>query len=161
MKGIPKRLPQYGEWYNWNPNPENNPAITVLQWYTTAGIFSNVPSSFPETWCREYGSGPKKGRMFYTGLSHQDSIFSAAWYRTMILNAMKWAAHDGETSVTRQDAPARKPFPALEGVLSTSGLKNRSGFYALNGRVMTLGHTSQMMVRKHLSGSNRLGVIVR
>ena len=157
MKGVPKRLPQYGEWYNWNPNPANNPAITVLQWYTTAGIFSNVPSSFPETWCREYGSGPKKGRMFYTELSHQDSIFTASWYRTMILNALKWAAHDGETSVSRQGAPAYKHFPALE----SANRKSQQSFYALNGRVMSLKHTNQIMVRKRLSGCGRLGVILR
>jgi type 1 glutamine amidotransferase len=150
MKGIPKRLPQYGEWYNWNPNPANNPAITVLQWYTTAGIFSNVPSSFPESWCREYGIGPKKGRMFYTELSHQDSIFTASWYRTMILNALKWAAHEGETSVTRPGAPAGKHFPAYKSALSISERKNQSGFYALNGRGITVGASNQIMVRKGL-----------
>jgi type 1 glutamine amidotransferase len=161
MKGVPKSLPQYGEWYDWNPNPANNAAITVLQWYATAGIFSNVPSAFPETWCREYGAAPKKGRMFYTELSHQDSVYKAAWFRTMVLNALKWAAHDGETPVTEPGKPPDKHFSVNESFFLTSDRKNRQGYYSLNGRAVPFQPVNQLLVQKRRSGSASSGVVVR
>lgn len=148
MKGIPKVLPQYGEWYDWNHNPADDSAITVLQWYTTAGLFSNVPSVLPETWCREYGTGQNKGRMFYTELSHQDSVFGSTWYRTMILNALKWAAHDEGTPVTKNSEPVFANRSLPERSFISIGRKNQPGSYSLNGRVMPYRSSSQIIVRK-------------
>jgi type 1 glutamine amidotransferase len=98
MKGIPKVIPQYGEWYNWNPNPADNPAITVLQWYKPKMIDNSWPPALPISWCRNYGSGTKKGRLFYIQVNHEDSIYVSAWYRTMVGNAFKWVAQDDATT---------------------------------------------------------------
>jgi type 1 glutamine amidotransferase len=93
MQGVPGVIPQYGEWYKWNPNPADNPAITILQWYQPKPIKADWPQALPVSWCREYGAGPIKGRMFYIQVSHMDSIYVSAWYKTMIGNAFKWVAH--------------------------------------------------------------------
>lgn len=103
MQGVPAVIPQYGEWYKWNPDPAANPAITVLQWYQPKPIKSDWPQALPVSWCREYGAGARKGRLFYIQVSHMDSIYVSAWYRTMVGNALKWAAHDDESTALRAD----------------------------------------------------------
>jgi type 1 glutamine amidotransferase len=109
MQGVPAVIPQYGEWYNWNPDPAGNPAITVLQWYRPKPVKDSWPQALPASWCREYGSGAKKGRLFYIQVSHMDSIYASPWYVKMAGNALKWVAHDeGAAGLAPQAAGTRK-----------------------------------------------------
>jgi hypothetical protein len=140
MKGVPAVIPQDGEWYRWNPNPADNPAITVLQWYRPKTVKSDWPEALPASWCRELGpgasgnpgaaSGASKGRLFYIQVSHMDSIYASPWYNTMVRNALKWVAHDEETAAGLRDAgvAARKPGAAGETAIRLDGrnLKRRA-----------------------------------
>lgn len=99
MAGAPKRVSHYGEYYWWNPDPADNPAITVLQWYQPKRVDSTWPAALPITWCREYGTGPKKGRLFYTQASHESALYREEWYAAMVTNALRWTAGDGATAL--------------------------------------------------------------
>lgn len=122
MKGVPRNAPHYGEWYWWNPNPADNPAITVLQWYQPRPIDKAWPQALPLSWCREVGDGPAKGRMFYTQASHESALYREAWYQAMVANAVRWVAEAGSTGVrgtgtgssnSLRTSPARvRPTPA-------------------------------------------------
>ncbi|MFN7622386.1 MAG: ThuA domain-containing protein [Acidobacteriota bacterium] len=41
---------------------------------------------FPLVYLRDYG----KGKVLYNALGHRPDIWTAAWYQTMIVNAIKW-----------------------------------------------------------------------
>ncbi len=123
MEGVPSVLPHYGEWYWWNPNPADNPAITVLQWYQPRPVDKAWPAALPLSWCREYGSGPRKGRMFYTQASHESALYREAWYQGMAGNAMKWVSQTGANT------GLPKPRP-----LATGDAGMPASFYSLDGR---------------------------
>lgn len=139
MQGVPKVIPQYGEFYNWDPNPADNPAITVLQWYQPKPIKSAWPQALPVSWCREYGSGPKKGRLFYIQVSHMDSIYVSAWYRTMVGNALKWTAHDDEGGTALHAPPLRGA--------SAGGGQARNHVFQLDGRRLEEGSVDACLFR--------------
>ena len=42
---------------------------------------------WPVTWTRKEG----KGRVFYTGLGHEDAVWNDSRYQTLLLNGIKWA----------------------------------------------------------------------
>lgn len=137
MQGIPKVIPQYGEWYNWNPNPADNPAITVLQWYQPRPIKAAWPQALPVSWCREYGMGPEKGRLFYIQASHMDSLYVSGWYRTMVGNAMKWVAHDegGSAGLRAGRAFVTAPDLSAWGIGAVGmGAEGKHGGYRIDGR---------------------------
>ena len=122
MQGMPRSIPHYGEWYWWNPNPADNPAITVLQWYQPRPVDKSWPQALPLSWCREVGTGAAKGRLFYTQASHESALYREAWYQAMVANAVKWVAEAGSTKVrgpgsgagnAMRSEPARiRPTPA-------------------------------------------------
>ncbi len=41
---------------------------------------------WPLAWTRMFG----KGRVFYTGLGHEDAVWKADWFQQMLLNGIKW-----------------------------------------------------------------------
>ncbi len=45
---------------------------------------------WPMAWTRTYG----KGRMFYTGLGHEEAVWKDARFQEMLLNAIKWAMRE-------------------------------------------------------------------
>ena len=45
-------------------------------------------SSFPLVWYKQYG----KGRVYYNALGHRPDVWNADWYKTMMVNTIKWAA---------------------------------------------------------------------
>lgn len=45
------------------------------------------PYGWPQAWTRTYG----KGRVFYTGLGHDDAVWQDPRYQTLLLNGIKWA----------------------------------------------------------------------
>ena len=45
-------------------------------------------NDYAMAWCHEYG----KGRSIYTGLGHQDELWTVPWFRQHLLGAIKWAA---------------------------------------------------------------------
>jgi uncharacterized protein len=42
---------------------------------------------WPVAWTRHFG----EGRVFYTGLGHEQALWKDARYQQMLLNAIKWA----------------------------------------------------------------------
>jgi type 1 glutamine amidotransferase len=130
MDAVARDFSEYGdtEWYLWVPNPADNPDITVLQWFTGKSVDASWPALLPATWCREYGRGAGKGRVFYTILSHEDEVYASENYRRLILNALQWAAKDGESDVI----PYRLDINAAPARASRAGHKR----YTLNGRML-------------------------
>ena len=45
---------------------------------------------WPMAWTRTYG----KGRVFYTGLGHEEAVWKDARFQEMLLNAIKWAMRE-------------------------------------------------------------------
>jgi len=116
MQGVPRNVPHYGEWYWWNPNPADNPAITVLQWYQPRPIDKAWPLALPLSWCREAGTGAAKGRMFYTQASHESALYREAWYQAMVANAVRWVAEAGGSTALHPQKGGKYPYklPALK-----------------------------------------------
>jgi type 1 glutamine amidotransferase len=146
MQGIPRIFSRRDstEWYLWTPDPANNPAITVLQWFTAKSVNTSWPTLLPATWCREYGSGTVRGRVFYTIMSHADTMYANTYYRRMILNALRWAAKDGDAGI-RQFESDKTVSVARESLYNAKTC-------ALNGRSMRQLQAGQIVI---ITSANR------
>lgn len=90
MKGLPASyVSPANEWYDWEPDPRDNPDIKVLM--TLAP--SNFPLGFkdtltgsdiPVTWTNT------KYRMIYTNMGHGDKIFDSPQQNRFFENALLW-----------------------------------------------------------------------
>lgn len=88
---MPKAFRIYDEWYayeNYQPN------IHVLMQLKTdqddfktnsKGLYARPP--YPITWCQNYG----KGRVFYTGMGHEEGVWNFPEYREMLGKAVLWS----------------------------------------------------------------------
>jgi len=68
-------------------NPEKVKVLASLDTTRTNMTLKGVRAKqFPLVYLRDYG----KGKVLYNALGHRPDIWTAAWYQTMIVNAIKW-----------------------------------------------------------------------
>jgi type 1 glutamine amidotransferase len=90
MKGVAPSFSVFEEWYSWNQSPRGRPGITVL-----AGLDEGsygvgnlaMGADHPFVWINE-----QYGRMMYAGFGHESGIYSDPNVRTLLRNAILWAA---------------------------------------------------------------------
>ena len=106
-RGLPDRWDVSDELYNYRANPRG--AVRVLQALDeTSYDFQPHPfiqswgalmgEDHPITWCHLYDGG----RVWYTGLGHDASIFANEDSLSMILEGIRWAAGQSGTKVPRR-----------------------------------------------------------
>jgi len=96
---LPERWARVDEWYNYRSNPRDAGATVLLALDTSSYQGSEMPGDHPIAWCRKWhprgqGGPGSSYRMFYTGGGHTIESFSEPLFRTHLLFALRWAAHD-------------------------------------------------------------------
>lgn len=85
--GLPGELVRFDEWYNFRSRPPSQAAIlaTVDESTYNGGAMGE---GHPISWAQEVHGG----RAFYTGFGHTSESFSEPAIRTLLDNAVRWAA---------------------------------------------------------------------
>ena len=87
MDGIPDSFQRFDEWYDFRSRPDPDVDVLVaLEESTYEG--GGMGADHPITWAHEYDGG----RSFYTGFGHTAETFSEDLVRTLLANAVLWAA---------------------------------------------------------------------
>ena len=86
------------EWYNFDPDPTDNPNITILVTVDeTSYNGGTMGESHPITWCQEYDGG----RSWYTAMGHTNESFQEPLFQVHLLGGIEWAA--GKSSKATSD----------------------------------------------------------
>ncbi len=89
-KGLPEKMVLSDEWYEFNESPR--PRVHVLATADESTYHQNKPmGDHPLIWINE-----KYRRMVYIGIGHDASVCDNADYRTLVSNAIRWAAEPPE-----------------------------------------------------------------
>lgn len=91
MAHLPRRWNRDDEWYNFDRNPRENPAIRVLASLdeTSFDPGKDAMGDHPIVWQQRVG----RGRAFYSGLGHTEASFYDEDYRQVLVKAVAWAAN--------------------------------------------------------------------
>lgn len=98
--GLPARWNRDDEWYSFESNPRDNPAIHVLARVDEATYDPGraAMGDHPVVWYRSMG----EGRAFYTAMGHTEEAFRDPLFRQHLSGAIAWAL--GEYAVTDREA---------------------------------------------------------
>jgi type 1 glutamine amidotransferase len=90
VDGLPGRFERFDEWYNFRTQP--GPEMTVLATVDESSYEGGeMGQSHPIVWAGEYDGG----RAVYIGFGHTSESFGEQLVRTLLGNAIRWAAGSG------------------------------------------------------------------
>jgi type 1 glutamine amidotransferase len=90
MKGVSPTFSVFEEWYSWNTSPRTRSGFQVLAGldetsYNVGNLAMGSDHAF--VWTND-----QYGRMMYAGFGHEPAIYGDVNVRTMLRNAILWAA---------------------------------------------------------------------
>jgi hypothetical protein len=91
-RGIPRVQPVAEELFEFRTDPRDAGARVILA-VTPEGAGTPLPSA----WCTPFG----RGRVVYTALGHEPSLWSAGWFRRHLDGAIAWASGRREPMACR------------------------------------------------------------
>lgn len=80
------------EWYNYNPDPRDNPNVKFLLW------LQDGATPKPMAWCQQFSAqGNGEGRMMYINAGHMAEVggnnwYTCSWFQQFLLNSLRWTA---------------------------------------------------------------------
>lgn len=96
MARFPDGWTHLEEWYTFKNYATEK--IRVLAMLETGPERANQPmydrAPYPIIWCRTFGGG----RVFYNAIGHRNEIWDQADFQNSVVDAIRWAAGDGETA---------------------------------------------------------------
>jgi type 1 glutamine amidotransferase len=101
--GLPREIDLNDEWYSF----KNNPRATGSRVNATIDESTYKPEGrgmdlrmgdHPIAWSRCIGTGPTKGRMFYTAVGHRPELYSDPFNVKMVEQGVEWAAGKSGTA---------------------------------------------------------------
>jgi uncharacterized protein len=94
-ENLPEDYGPMEEWYTFKDFARDMHVVHLLDIKGMKGIdYRRAP--FPYTWARMHG----KGRVFYTGLAHNEATWSHPLFQSVLLGGLGWAAGNVEADVT-------------------------------------------------------------
>jgi len=90
LKGVAPAFSVFEEWYSWDRSPRGRPGVTVLAGLDESSYAVGnlaMGADHPFVWINE-----QYGRMMYAGFGHEPAIYSDPNVRTLLRNAILWAA---------------------------------------------------------------------
>ena len=98
-QGLPASWARTEEWYSFDKSPRKGGASILVtvdeKSYNPVGMFGKDlrMGDHPVVWSRCIGAeGSKQGRMLYTAFGHRAEAFAEPETRTLLTNALAWAA---------------------------------------------------------------------
>jgi type 1 glutamine amidotransferase len=87
VEEVPEQFERFDEWYNFGAHPE--PDVTILATLDESSYEGgNMGEAHPIVWAHEYDGG----RSVYVGFGHTPETFAEPLIRTLLGNAVRWAA---------------------------------------------------------------------
>ena len=87
VEGLPEQFERFDEWYNFRAHP--GPAVTILATLDESSYEGgDMSEAHPIVWAHEY----EGGRSVYIGFGHTSESFAEPLTRTLLSNAVRWAA---------------------------------------------------------------------
>ena len=85
---LAARFTHTDEWYNFQSNPAASVEV-LLNLDETTYTGGTMGASHPIAWHHDFDGG----RSWYTGLGHNDAVYSETWFRQHLLGGIEYAAN--------------------------------------------------------------------